>query len=124
MSTKPHPHHPVGVSEPANHATVSPATLIELLGDDHVREMLGAIRSESKAARTLAEECEASRSTVYRRLDRLQDAGLVSEEMSYDGAGHHRRTFRLAAEHVDIELGADGFEADVTVIDTPSPTKD
>jgi predicted transcriptional regulator len=91
--------------------------LLDLLSDDCTRELLGAIRTESKSARTLVEECGVSRPTVYRRLNRLQAVGLVTEQMAYDSDGHHRRTFTTAVETVGIELGDTGFEASLTIED-------
>jgi DNA-binding transcriptional ArsR family regulator len=98
---------------PADSATVSPTELIALLNDEYVREILARIHNEAKPARALAEECDVSRPTVYRRLNRLQDAGLVKEGMQYETNGHHRRTFRLAVEESTLELAESGFEAEV-----------
>jgi DNA-binding transcriptional ArsR family regulator len=100
----------------------SPGTLIDLLSDEYARAFLEAVRTEAKSARRLAEECEVSRSTVYRRLDRLQEAGLVVERLECEPNGHHRRTFAAAVETVGVELGDAGFETAVEAGDPPAPT--
>lgn len=100
----------------------SPEALIGLLSDEYARAFLEAIRTEAKSARRLAEECEVSRSTVYRRLDRLQEAGLVVERLECEPNGHHRRTFAAAVETVGVELGDAGFETAIEAGDPPAPT--
>jgi len=97
----------------ASDRTASTEDLIDLLSDEHAREILGAIRTESKSGRTLAAECGMSRTTVYRRLNRLREAGLVTGRMEYDSDGHHRRRFEVAVERVGIELDESGFEAEL-----------
>lgn len=103
--------------------TVSPGTVIALLSDEYARAFLGAIRTEAKSARELAEECDTSRSTAYRRLDRLQEAGLVAEHLECEPGEHHRRTFTATVESVGVELGESGFETEVEVRDPSSSTR-
>lgn len=111
------------VLDHADDSTSDAETLIELLSDEYARQFLSAIRHEAKPARTIAEDCGASRPTVYRRLNRLQEAGLVTEQMECEENGHHRRTFSATVENVEIILGDDGFEAVVTESNSPSPNK-
>ncbi|MFB6298229.1 MAG: ArsR/SmtB family transcription factor [Salinirussus sp.] len=94
-------------------STPETGELIELLNDDYAREIMGRIHDQPKAARPLAEECGVSRATVYRRLNRLEAAGLVEEGMRYDSDGHHRKVFSLTVDSASIELGESGFEVDV-----------
>lgn len=95
--------------------TPSPETLLGIFSDEYARELLDAMRNESKSARTLAEDCGMSRPTVYRRLNRLREAGLITEQIAVGDDGHHRRRFSVAVETVGISLGDTGFDADVTV---------
>ena len=108
---------------PTDDTTVSPETVIALLSDEYARAFLGAVRTEAKSARELAEECGTSRSTAYRRLDRLREAGLVAERLACEPGGHHRRTFTATVESVGVELGESGFETEVEVRDPPAPTR-
>jgi len=107
--------HATAVAESTEQTDDSPGAtaLIELLGDDYVREFLAVIGDEAKPAREIARACDASRTTVYRRLNRLRDAGLVTEGMEYGAGGHHRRTFAAAVDRVAIGLDEDGFVAAV-----------
>lgn len=96
--------------EQSTECPVSAAELLALLSDDPAREILDALTDTAKPARALVEETDASRSTVYRRLDRLQRAGLVEGTMAYDADGHHREAFRATVERATLELGEDGVE--------------
>lgn len=110
--------------DPTDDTTVSPETVLALLSDEYARAFLGAIRTEAKSARELAEECGTSRSTAYRRLDRLREAGLVVEHLECEPGGHHRRTFAATVESVGVKLGESGFETEVKVevCDPPAST--
>lgn len=91
--------------------TVESTTTLALLGDDHACEIIRTLEGEALAARELVERCEMSRPTVYRRLDRLTDAGIVAAEMALGADGHHRKEFSLAIDSVAFEIGADGIDA-------------
>lgn len=87
--------------------------LLELLSDECSRNVLACLGGFPRSARELAEELGASRATIYRRLDRLTEAGLVSSTVSIDADGHHRQQYHVAAELATILFGADGVTAAV-----------
>jgi len=78
--------------------------LLDLLSDQYTARILEALSVEPRPARELATVCDMSRPTVYRRLDRLQEHGLVSTDDALDPDGHHRKVFATALEQVTIEL--------------------
>ena len=93
------------------------ATLCRLLADPAARELLGAL-DEPRTARALTEASDLSESTVYRKLDALVDAGLVTERYALRGDGTHPRQFRLAVEDLRVELtGAGELTATVETAD-------
>jgi predicted transcriptional regulator len=92
----------------------TPEEVLELLDADYTQSILEAIQEEPKPARELAEQCGASRPTVYRRLNRLQDVGLVTTGMAYDADGHHRTVFEAAFESIIFDVTGDGFAVSVT----------
>jgi predicted transcriptional regulator len=93
-------------------------TPLGLLDDEYAREILTVLSVDPKQGRELVEVCEASRPTVYRRVNRLEDAGLVAAEMTVDPDGHHCKEFRLVRDRltVTVEDGA------ITVTARPSGT--
>lgn len=96
---------------------VSTETLISLLSDDHAREISTAIVEGPKTAREIVAECDSSRTTVYRRLGRLEDAGLLTTGMRYNADGHHRTTYQLRFDSLSIQLDTGGLNCAVESTD-------
>ncbi|MDS0222294.1 winged helix-turn-helix domain-containing protein [Haloarcula sp. S1AR25-5A] len=84
--------------------------LLALFGDDYTCKLLRTLRDGAMPARALAEATGMSRPTVYRRLDRLTDAGLVEERLQVASDGHHRKEFRLTVDSVAFEVTPDGID--------------
>jgi DNA-binding transcriptional ArsR family regulator len=78
--------------------------VFELLDDPHVRTILDAVRDDPRPARELVELCDGSRPTVYRRLDRLETAGIVETRTQLHPDGHHRKLFTSDVEAVSLHL--------------------
>jgi response regulator of citrate/malate metabolism len=102
-----------GSVERANDAKQS-RDVLTLLDAEYTQRILQAIRTEAKPARAIAEECGASRPTVYRRLNGLRDAGLVEAAMRYDVDGHHRTVFETTFEALSVDVTADGLDVTIT----------
>jgi DNA-binding transcriptional ArsR family regulator len=84
-------------------------TLLSVLGDEYVRSVLSTLGEDSLAAREIADRSSMSRTTVYRRLDRLEAAGVVEASMSLDPDGQHRKEFRVVLDAVEVPVvGAGG----------------
>jgi DNA-binding transcriptional ArsR family regulator len=89
---------------------------LRLLDDAYAREILAALAETPLRGRDLIERCDASRSTVYRRLDRLRAAGFVTGETTLDPDGHHCEEFRLVRGAVTVRID-DGA---LTVVTKPT----
>jgi DNA-binding PadR family transcriptional regulator len=70
----------------------------------------------SRHGRELAEMCDVSRATIYRRLNRLEAAGFITTELSYDSSGHHRKEFHLLRDRLTVTVDA----GEMTVTARPS----
>jgi DNA-binding transcriptional ArsR family regulator len=57
----------------------TPADLFALLDDEYARAILAATSEQATSAPALAEACDASHPTIYRRIDRLKDQNLLAE---------------------------------------------
>ena len=88
-------------------------TIIELLDDENVRTILEEASVASLSATELAAQCNASRQTVYRRLQQLEDAGLVEDRTRVREDGHHDTVYTATLEHVSITLRDGEFRLDV-----------
>lgn len=106
-------------------AEPSAEEVLALLDADYTQAILERIRDEPEPARAIADACDASRTTVYRRLNRLEDAGLVESGMTCDPAGHHRTTFETTLESVTLNVTEDGYaisvQTDSSDHATPNP---
>lgn len=92
---------------------VAPETLLELLEDDHTQAILSSIATEAKPAREILEEVTASRATVYRRLNSLEEAGLVESGIAIDTDGHHRQSYRAVLSDVTVSVEPDGLSVEI-----------
>jgi DNA-binding transcriptional ArsR family regulator len=108
--------------DPSTATRVPAVDLLDLLTDEYVRTILLQASDAPMSARELVAACGSSRPTVYRRLDRLEEAGLVETATCYDADGHHRRRFRGTLSAASIRLAADGFEAVVRTTDERTDT--
>ncbi len=84
--------------------------LLPLLGDEYVMQILKTISEAAAPAREIAEEVGVSRTTVYRRLDRLEEVGLVQASMMYNPDGHHKQQYEVAVDRIQLDIGDGSLE--------------
>lgn len=88
--------------------------LLALLGDTHVQAVLRVTNSQPMSANMLTENCDASRATIYRRVDDLLDHELLTEQLKIDEQGNHYTVYEANLDHISIHLDEGGFEVNVT----------
>ncbi|MCU4925606.1 winged helix-turn-helix domain-containing protein [Halobacteria archaeon AArc-dxtr1] len=82
-----------------------PAELLELLGDEYAREVLEALLAEPRSGSDVAAETSVSKPTAFRRLNRLEEVGLVKSRQAIDlENGQHYREFQPAFDRISVEL--------------------
>lgn len=81
--------------------------VLALLNDEYARAILTETSAEPMSAKTLSERCDASLTTVYRRIDRLKECDLVEEQIQPQPDGNHYKVFvaRLDSFAVEFEDG-------------------
>lgn len=82
--------------------TLDADELLSLLGDEYAREILTTLGDQSLPARDIVDRSNMSRPTVYRRLNRLEEAGLVETRMSLHPDDHHRKEFQVVVEELEL----------------------
>jgi len=97
--------------------------LLALLEDEYAREILVQTWREPCSARTLCEACDASRATIYRRIERLQTHDLLESRTQLDPDGHHRDVYAACLRRVTIEVTDDGIEIDVDRVEPDAATR-
>jgi len=101
---------------------IDAAELLDLLGDEYTREVLQTLASEPRTGREIVATADASKATVYRRLDRLSEAGLIESSTKLDPDGHHREQFWITFEGASCTVSEDGIEAQLRVPDESNAT--
>jgi DNA-binding HxlR family transcriptional regulator len=87
--------------------------LLSLLDDEHARAILYAAREEAKSVERLADDCGASETTVYRRVQRLEEQDLLETAKQPDPDGHHYTVYATRLDRVEIDLTDEGFVIEV-----------
>jgi len=104
----------------ADDRSIDTEQLLTLLGDEYSRAIIDALGTDSLPAREIAARTDISRPTVYRRLDRLKDAGIVEPTMRVDPDGHHRQAFTVVIDELELSVG-DTTTPAASSTDTTSP---
>jgi predicted transcriptional regulator len=84
--------------------------LLALLGDEYTRRVLQAVTEKRRNGQEIMDAADVSKATVYRRVEKLQNAGLVESEMVVNLDGHHHEEYYAVIERADISLTPDGIE--------------
>jgi len=83
--------------------------ILDTIGDRHAREVLAAISIEPRSAKELAEECDLSLPTVYRRIEVLKDHDLVTDRTLVADDGNHYKIYESNFESTVISLEDDKY---------------
>jgi len=81
--------------------------VLDAIGDEKARRCCSVLWEEPKSAREVANLTGYSLPTVYRRLNRLVQAGLVESRTTIDPGGDHYEAFTATTERITVDL--DGF---------------
>lgn len=81
-----------------------PEEVLELLGDEYSRRILEALAEESMSAQELREATGITKVTTYRRLERLEAAGLVESVTVPDRDGHHYAEFSVVCTRLGFRF--------------------
>lgn len=88
--------------------------LADLIADDCARQILIETKDDPRSASELSTRLDASEPTIYRRLQRLQQQDLVSEEIRPVTDGKNYRVYKAQLNSVTLELTDEGFEVTVS----------
>lgn len=90
---------------------VDSETALTALKDPDCRELLAATAEAARTAGELIEACSIPRSTAYRKIDLLTDAGLLEEGVRLSTDGKHASEYRRAVEEITVSLSpSDGID--------------
>lgn len=78
--------------------------LLDVLGDEHSRTILAAASDAPVSSKELTRLCDASPSTVYRRINQLLELGLLDERVAFDGDSKQTKVYEASFEHFDVSF--------------------
>jgi predicted transcriptional regulator len=78
--------------------------ILNTIGDEHARTVLAAISRDPRSAKELAEECDLSLPTIYRRLELLQEHDLITERTAVADDGNHYNIYECNFDSTVITL--------------------
>lgn len=84
--------------------------ILNTIGDEHARTVLAAISREPYSAKELAEECDMSLPTVYRRIELLQEHDLATERTTVADDGNHFKRYECNFDSTVITLEDDEYK--------------
>ncbi|WP_276257474.1 winged helix-turn-helix domain-containing protein [Haloglomus litoreum] len=78
--------------------------ILNTIGDEHARTVLAAISRSPRSAKELADECDLSLPTIYRRLELLQEHDLITERTAVAEDGNHYNIYECNFDSTVIAL--------------------
>jgi len=93
--------------------------LLDLLSDDYARAILAVTSVRPMSAKQIAEECDMSQPTVYRRAQRLTEFELLEEQTHVRTGGNDYNVYAATLSEFSMQLAEGSFEA--TVESSPPP---
>lgn len=85
--------------------------VLDLLGDEYARTILRATDGTPMSAAELHEAYGLSRPTISRRVNRLTEHRLLTEETRIDAdGGHHFSVYEAAIDQLNVGLADGEFE--------------
>ena len=85
--------------------TIDCETVLTVLDDPDCRALLEATTDDALTAGELIERCDVPRSTTYRKLEQLTEAGLLEERVRLNPNGKHASEYQRTFDDITISLG-------------------
>jgi predicted transcriptional regulator len=91
-----------------------PEALADLLGDECARTILVEAKKEPRSAAELSDCAGVSEPTVYRRLERLREYDLLTEDIQPVTDGKNYKLYRTELDGIELDLSENGFEITIS----------
>jgi DNA-binding transcriptional ArsR family regulator len=89
--------------------------ILDTIGDEKARDILGAVSEEPCSAKELSEALDISLPTVYRRIELLQEHELVKTNTFVADDGNHYDVYESNFDSTVIRLEDDTGEYDIRI---------
>lgn len=84
--------------------------IFDALADDTTATILAETSERECSAEELSDVVDASASTVYRRIDKLVEEGMLTEHLQLDRRGDHYHVYRAAVHRVEARIEEGSIE--------------
>jgi DNA-binding transcriptional ArsR family regulator len=91
--------------------------VFQVFADEHARAILLAADEEPRTAKDLSRVCDASLTTIYRRLSTLREHDLVRVHSTIGTGGEHKERFETTIESVHVAISDGDLELSVETRD-------
>lgn len=91
----------------------APESVVDVLGDELARRILVVASERPVSAEELASVCEASKPTVYRRINGLESLDLLSPGTRVRPDGNHVKQYETVVRRVAVEIGEGGLDVSI-----------
>jgi DNA-binding transcriptional ArsR family regulator len=95
--------------------------VLAVLQDEECRQILSALETEARSVTELTDRLQISKSTTYRKISELTDAGLVAEKVRLQPFTRHRKEYVHIVDDVDVRVVGDS-DLQVTLQLSESPS--
>ncbi len=92
-----------------------PDDIFDVLASEDVRRILVATSVQPMSAKELADICDRSLATIYRRVDAMTEHNLLSEELTVDADGTQYNEYRSDLNEITISVEAGELTVDVDI---------
>ncbi|MFB6069440.1 MAG: helix-turn-helix domain-containing protein [Halanaeroarchaeum sp.] len=88
--------------------------MLNVIADETAMRIVNRTHEQAQSAKDLAEVCDASLKTIYRRLETLRDVGLVSAAPVRERDDRYHTEYTTDVEKIEVTVEPD--HPDVTVV--------
>lgn len=92
-----------------------PSNVLDVFADPVARATLVVADERPVSVKELTETLDVSPPTVYRRIDPLVDANLLTEHQHIDPDGNQHKEYETALDEVTISIDDGGYTVDMQV---------
>ncbi len=92
-----------------------PDDIFDILASKDVRRILVATSVQPMSAKELAEVCDRSLATIYRRVQAMENYNLLTEEVTRDPDGTQYSEYRSELNEITISLEQGQLDVDISI---------
>lgn len=107
------------ISERSSARSIDTEAVLAVLDDPDCRALLEATAEEPLTAGELTDRCGIPRSTTYRKVERLTEAGLLEERVRLNADGKHASEYRRTFDDITVTLS----ESEGVIVGLSQPTE-